>query len=62
MLRFGLCILVTSTEGLKNSGVSGEDLQEQQEIESKDEIPKQTLDTGFTVLGGFDNKPVQKVQ
>ncbi|XP_011609556.2 ATP-dependent RNA helicase DDX51 isoform X1 [Takifugu rubripes] len=52
---------VTSTEGLKNSGVSGEDLQEQQEVESKDDIPKQTLDTGFTVLGGFDNKPVQKV-
>lgn len=61
MLKFSLCILVKSTEGPKDSDVIGEDLQEKQQVQSKDGIPKQT-NTGFTVLGGFDNKPVQKVQ
>lgn len=61
MLRFTLCILVEPAEGFEDSGVTGEDLQEKQEAETKAGTAKQA-NTGFTVLGGFENKPLQKVQ
>lgn len=61
LLRSSLCILVESTEGLEDSGVTGEDLQDKQEAETKAGTPKQST-AGFTLLGGFENKPVLKVQ
>lgn len=57
MRRFSLCLFGISAEGLTDSAVTGG--EDQQEAEN--DTPQQTK-TGFTVLGGFENKPVQKVQ
>ncbi|XP_010752603.1 ATP-dependent RNA helicase DDX51 [Larimichthys crocea] len=55
----GLSDTVTGTDGQKDAA-GGED------VETEDKTQKQTTEktsapTGFTVLGGFENKPVQKV-
>lgn len=48
--------------------VGQEDTQgEEEKAEPENDTPTQTTEktsapTGFTVLGGFENKPVQKVQ
>lgn len=67
-----LWILGSSAEGLADTDVTGRDGQkdtggEEKEAETENDTPKQTTgktsaQTGFTVLGGFENKPVQKVQ
>lgn len=67
-----LWISGSSAEGLADTDVTGRDGQEDtggegKEAETENDTPKQTTgktsaQTGFTVLGGFENKPVQKVQ
>lgn len=54
-----VCVFLASVEGLTDSAVTGG--EDQQEADTKNETPQQTK-PGFTVLGGFENKPVQKVQ
>lgn len=64
MTRF-VCLLIVDTD------VTGKNEQEdaggeEKEAEAENDAPKQTAGktsspTGFTVLGGFENKPVQKV-
>ncbi|XP_056219138.1 ATP-dependent RNA helicase DDX51 isoform X1 [Seriola aureovittata] len=59
-----------SVEGLSDSPVTGSDGSEdtggEEEAEADNDPPKQppektSAPTGFTVMGGFENKPVQKV-
>uniref|UniRef100_A0A3B4WYU7 ATP-dependent RNA helicase n=1 Tax=Seriola lalandi dorsalis TaxID=1841481 RepID=A0A3B4WYU7_SERLL len=59
-----------SVEGLSDSPVTGSDGSEdtggEEEAEEDNDPPKQppektSAPTGFTVMGGFENKPVQKV-
>lgn len=52
---------VTGKSGQEDAG------GEEREAETENDTPKQTTGktpapTGFTVLGGFENKPVQKVR
>ncbi|XP_041814923.1 ATP-dependent RNA helicase DDX51 [Chelmon rostratus] len=57
----------SSVAGLGNTHLAGqEDTVEEEEAEAETDTPKQTTGktsapTGFTVLGGFENKPAQKV-
>nr|XP_046266290.1 ATP-dependent RNA helicase DDX51 [Scatophagus argus] len=64
----------TDQSGLADTCVTGRDEQkdsgggeeQEEEAETENDTPKQTTaktstPTGFTVLGGFENKPVQKV-
>ncbi|XP_070843371.1 ATP-dependent RNA helicase DDX51 isoform X2 [Chaetodon trifascialis] len=57
----------SSVKGAGNSHVAGqEDTVEEEEAVTEDNTPRQTTvktstPTGFTVLGGFENKPAQKV-
>ncbi|XP_044025588.1 ATP-dependent RNA helicase DDX51 [Siniperca chuatsi] len=60
----------SSAKGLSDTreteGDGQEDTGEEEEAETENDTPKQTTGktsapTGFTVLGGFENKPVQKV-
>lgn len=67
-----VCVdLGISAEGASDALVSGRDGPEdtggQEEAETESVSPKQSSDkapapSGFTVLGGFESKPVQKVQ
>ncbi|KAJ4929033.1 hypothetical protein JOQ06_004654 [Pogonophryne albipinna] len=51
---------VTGTAGLEETG-GGEEKTETENIAPEQTAEKTPAPTGFTVLGGFDNKPVQKV-
>ena len=51
---------VTGREGLEETG-GGEEKTETENIAPEQTSEKTPAPTGFTVLGGFDNKPVQKV-
>ncbi|XP_076613265.1 ATP-dependent RNA helicase DDX51 [Chaetodon auriga] len=57
----------SSVKGVGNSHVAGqEDTVEEEEAVTENDTPKQSTaktstPTGFTVLGGFENKPAQKV-
>ncbi|GAA6218530.1 ATP-dependent RNA helicase DDX51 [Lates japonicus] len=59
----------SSVEGLSDTHVTGRDRQEdtaEEEAEAENDSTKQTTEktsapTGFTVVGAFENKPVQKV-
>ncbi|XP_034006460.1 ATP-dependent RNA helicase DDX51 [Trematomus bernacchii] len=51
---------VTGREGLEETG-GGEEKTETENIAPEQTAEKTPAPTGFTVLGGFDNKPVQKV-
>lgn len=61
-----VCLWILDTDVTGKSGQ--EDAGgEEKEAETENDTPKQTrgktpAPTGFTVLGGFENKPVQKVQ
>lgn len=70
MIQF-VCLWI-SVKVLAEAQVTGsvgqEDAQgEAEKAETENDTPTQTTEktsppTGFTVLGGFENKPVQKVQ
>lgn len=60
-----------TAQGASDFPVSGrdepEDAEGQQEAETENDSPKESSEktsapTGFTVLGGFESKPVKKVQ
>lgn len=62
-----VCLFLWITESPVAGRHGQEGTGEGGESETIDETPKQTSEnnsapTGFTVLGGFENKPVQKVQ
>ncbi|XP_031721902.1 ATP-dependent RNA helicase DDX51 isoform X1 [Anarrhichthys ocellatus] len=51
---------VTGRDGQEDSG-GGEEETETENVTLKETTEKTSAPTGFTVLGGFENKPVQKV-